>query len=47
VRLGLRAVFLLVAVVLFAVGALYTPGPRFNVVSAGLGFFALAFLVPG
>jgi len=45
-RLSLRAVFLLVAVVLFAVGALYSPGPKLNLVSAGLAFFALAFVVP-
>jgi len=44
--LSLRAIFLLVAVVLFAVASLYQPGPRINLVSAGLGFFALAFLVP-
>jgi hypothetical protein len=44
--LSLRSVFLLVAVVLFAVGALYTPGPRLNIVSAGLAFLALGLLLP-
>jgi len=46
VTLSLRAVFLLVAVVLFAVASLYNPGPRVNLLAAGLGFFALSFLVP-
>jgi len=46
VTLSLRAVFLLVAVVLFAVAALYNPGPKINLVAAGLGFFALSFLTP-
>jgi len=45
-RLALRQVFLLVAAVLFAVAALYTPGPRLNLVAAGLAFLTLSLLVP-
>lgn len=47
-ELTLRVVCLLVAVVLFAVAALWTPPspPRLNLMAAGLTFFALAQLVP-
>jgi len=36
---------LLVAVILFIVAAIGVPSGRFNLVSAGLAFFSLAFLV--
>lgn len=46
---GPRFVLLLVAAVLFALAALWTPPapPRFNLVSAGLFFLAAAFLFAG
>ena len=46
--MSLRAVFLVVAIVLFAVAALvgYVPNPpRINLSAAGLAFLAAAFLV--
>lgn len=47
-ELTLRVVCLLVATVLFAVAALWTPPapPRLNLVAAGLTFLALAQLLP-
>ena len=46
--LTLRVVTLLIATVLFAVAALWSPPspPRLNLVAAGLTFLALAQLVP-
>lgn len=46
--LSLRVLCLVVATVLFAVAALWTPAapPRLNLVAAGLTFLALAFLFP-
>ena len=44
--MSLRAVFLVVAIVVFAVGALvgYVANPpRINIVAAGLAFFAASF----
>jgi hypothetical protein len=44
-----RFVLLLVSVVLFAVAAAWNPQPppaRYNLVAAGLTFFALAWLFP-
>ena len=44
-----RLLCLLVALILFVVGALWSPPqtPRpFNLVSAGLAFFVLSFMVP-
>ena len=44
-----RLLCLLIATIVFAVAALWTPPapPRLNLVAAGLTFLALAFLVPG
>ena len=44
-----RLLCLLVALILFVVGALWSPPPTprpFNLVSAGLAFLTLSFLVP-
>ena len=43
--MSIRVVFLLVAIICFAVAALGVPTDRFNVLAAGLAFFAAAFLV--
>jgi hypothetical protein len=43
--LSLRAVLLLVAVVLFVIGAVGYNPPRGSLVPAGLAFFAAAFLL--
>lgn len=43
-----RLLCLAVALVLFVASALYRPTePRFDLTSAGLAFFVLAFMVPG
>ena len=44
-----RLLCLLIATIIFAVAALWSPPapPRLNLVAAGLTFLALAFLVPG
>ena len=49
IETGPRLLLLVVAAVLFAVATLWTPSqpPRFNLVAAGLTFFALAFLFAG
>jgi hypothetical protein len=44
--IGPRHICLIVAAVLFAVGAVWSPPspPRFNLLAAGLFFLAIAFL---
>jgi hypothetical protein len=46
---GPRLLLLLISAVLFAVAALWSPPapPRFNLIAAGLTFFALAWLFAG
>lgn len=46
---GPRLILLLIAAILFAVAALWAPPapPRFNLVAAGLFFFAAAWLFSG
>jgi len=46
---GPRLVLVLISAVLFAVAALWSPPapPRFNLVAAGLTFFALAWIFAG
>ena len=46
IEMGPRLLCLLVAAIVFAIAALYTPPspPRFSLVSAGLFFFVCAFL---
>lgn len=46
--MSVHILLLVIAAVLFAVGALWSPPapPKFNLMSAGLCFFALSFLFP-
>lgn len=44
--LTLRAVFLVVATILFVIAALGVPTGRVSLVAVGLAFFSAAFLVP-
>jgi len=49
IQTGPRLILLLIAAILFAVSALWAPPapPRFNLVAAGLFFFAAAWLFSG
>lgn len=46
--MSVHILLLVIAAVLFAVGAVWSPSspPRFSLMSAGLCFFALSFLFP-
>lgn len=49
IAVGPRLVCVLIAAVIFAVAALWSPPapPRFSLTNAGLTFFALSFLFAG
>lgn len=43
---GLRALLIVVAVVLFVLGAIGVPSGRYSLISAGLAFLSSSMLVP-